>query len=631
MKTYLKTFGRMFRRHLTRLVSVFLMVLVSIGFCAGIGMSTEKMRYSLHDKYVADNVSDLIVRGQGALAEEKLQKLYETFGEENVATGGVLEFTGGALSAGSAQIALEGVGEGVTRVYFSAKKADVNRAATLEERQTDGAIPVATERDTAQLRAYAPGESLTARISVQLPFLGAREETLSFAVEKRVESPLHFAVRDDPSMTASEDGYAPLESIFYLDGNEFSVGGMPLSFPVNEAYISVPALKTYTLFSSEYEKELERARAAAEQIFAEELAEQSAGVLTLHENFSFESFSAYADKIASIGYVFIVVFLLVTLLVVLATMTRLLEEERGQIACLATLGYSPARILVKYLLFALAGTLIGCVGAYFAGEGLSYIIYINFTWNFALPPYSRHAAPLFFILSASLVSCATLAATAIAGGIKLRETPAALLRPRVPKAGRKVILERIPLLWNRLSFKYKSTMRNVLRFKMRFAMTVVSVMASTALVLAGLAVLDCCLFGDIGTAAMIGVAIVVLVFAALLNAVVIYTLTNINISERNRELATLMVLGYFDGEVSSYIYREIYITSSVGIALGLPFGCLVCYFVFNVMSFGSIPGIGWYVWLLAPLLSLAFTALVTLMLRNKIVKIDMNESLKAIE
>ena len=152
-----------------------------------------------------------------------------------------------------------------------------------------------------------------------------------------------------------------------------------------------------------------------------------------------------------------------------------------------------------------------------------------------------------------------------------------------------------------------------------------------SLVLAGLAVLDCCLFQDIGGTAMIAVAIIVLVFAALLNFVVIYTLTNINISERERELATLMVLGYYDNEVAGYIYREIYITSAIGILFGLPLGCLLCLFIFNVMGFGSIPGIGWFVWVLAPILSVIFTLLVTLVLRRKITRIDMNNSLKAIE
>ena len=393
----------------------------------------------------------------------------------------------------------------------------------------------------------------------------------------------------------------------------------------NQVYLTLP--DAGSLFGFGYDGALDDAEAAVASLGLS----VSPQVLTMHENYSYESFREYGGKIEGIGYVLMVVFLLVTILVVLSTMTRLLDEERGQIACLMTLGYSPASIIVKYLLFALVGTLIGGVGAYFAGLGLARIIYVNFEWNYALPPYSSNVTMTFYLITFAVILISTLIATAVAGFKLTREHPATLLRPKTPKAGKTVFLERIPFIWNRLSFKYKSTMRNVLRFFVRFLMTVVSVAFSTALVLAGLAVLDCCLFQDIGGAAMIAVAIIVLVFAALLNFVVIYTLTNINISERERELATLMVLGYYDNEVAGYIYREIYITSLIGILFGLPLGCLLCLFIFNVMGFGSIPGINWFVWVLAPILSVIFTVLVTLMLRRKITKIDMNNSLKAIE
>ena len=489
-------------------------------------------------------------------------------------------------------------------------------------------------------------------------------------------NPLHMAVRDDPSYTddpASDDenDMLPLAAVYYVFGDtlvdttsqatvtgkitdEEFMGGMLAGREVNETtqqdvlisssdllneiYISLPDRDEYTLFSADYDEYVESETDAINALLSKDTqtaaAQDTAAyyeVLTLHENFSFQSFHEYSGKIASIGYVLMVVFLFVTILVVLSTMTRLLDEERGQIACLLTLGYSPFRIIFKYLLFALIGTVIGGFGAYFAGLGLARIVYDNFTWNYTLPPFTSHISLAFFFITFAVILVATLAATAIAGAKLTRQEPADLLRPKTPKAGKKVFLERIPFIWNRLSFKYKSTMRNVLRFFMRFLMTVVSVALSTALVLAGLAVLDCCLFQDIGGAAMITISVIILIFAALLNFVVTYTLTNINISERERELATLMVLGYYDGEVAGYIYREIYITSLIGILFGIPVGCLLCLFVFQVMSFGSIAGISWFVWVLAPVLSVIFTILVTLILRHKIVSIDMNQSLKAIE
>ena len=162
-------------------------------------------------------------------------------------------------------------------------------------------------------------------------------------------------------------------------------------------------------------------------------------------------------------------------------------------------------------------------------------------------------------------------------------------------------------------------------------MTVIAVAFSTALVLAGLALLDLCLFHGINSPSVMAVAVVVVVFAGLLTAVVIYTLTNINISERNREIATLMVLGYHDREVAGYIYREVYIDTAVGILFGYPLSALLIWAVFGVMGMGTLGGVSWFVWLIAPFVVLAFTAFVTLLLRRKIIKIDMNESLKAIE
>jgi putative ABC transport system permease protein len=211
------------------------------------------------------------------------------------------------------------------------------------------------------------------------------------------------------------------------------------------------------------------------------------------------------------------------------------------------------------------------------------------------------------------------------------EQPAMLLRPRPPRVGKKVWLERVKFVWDRLSFKHKSTLRNVLRYRNRFLMTVVAVAISTSLVMAGLALLDLCLFGGMSSPSIMAIALVVVVFAGLLTMVVVYTLTNINISERNRELATLMVLGYYDVEVSGYIYREVYIDTIVGIIFGYPLSLLLMQMVFKVMAFGSISGVTWFWWLVPPVVVLFFTFLVTLLLNRKIVKIDMNESLKAIE
>lgn len=641
----------MFKRHFTRLISILLMVLVSVGFTAGIGMATDKINDSIAEYHEARNVSDMILlNDEGSFTDDDIAALETQFGAENVQTGGMLEFEvkDGKATVNDTALTFTNVPDGIVRVYLFDDAADPSKVTqNLFEDVThydtsaagDDAITVYAERATEQLEGYEEAQTFTLSTTIAYGAMSI-DVTQNYVLGGTVRNPLHMAVRDDPSYTDDpasddEDDMLDLTTIFYVFGDllhleiETPFGEILQTISAaemrNQVYLTLP--DAGSLFGFGYDGALDDAEAAVASLGLS----VSPQVLTMHENYSYESFREYGGKIEGIGYVLMVVFLLVTILVVLSTMTRLLDEERGQIACLMTLGYSPASIIVKYLLFALVGTLIGGVGAYFAGLGLARIIYVNFEWNYALPPYSSNVTMTFYLITFAVILISTLIATAVAGFKLTREHPATLLRPKTPKAGKTVFLERIPFIWNRLSFKYKSTMRNVLRFFVRFLMTVVSVACSTALVLAGLAVLDCCLFQDIGGAAMIAVAIIVLVFAALLNFVVIYTLTNINISERERELATLMVLGYYDNEVAGYIYREIYITSLIGILFGLPLGCLLCLFIFNVMGFGSIPGISWFVWVLAPILSVIFTVLVTLMLRRKITKIDMNNSLKAIE
>lgn len=670
----------MFRRHYARLISIILMVVVSVGLTSGIGMATDKIDHSISDFHAQQNMSDLILMNtEGAFTEDDLALLQERYGAENVLRGGFLEFevSDGTAVVNDTELTLTGVPDGIVRVYIydcdDPADVGINEFAEItrfDADDTEGAIAVYTERGTTQFPEKTQTERYTLsatieqfydeftasgmtleNVNITIPF------TQEYYLAGTVYNPQHMAVRDDVSFTevaGEEDEYEPLAAIYYVFGdlvNTSADGTLTGSFmgrpipeqtiekalePIhatellNQIYITLPE-EDSLLFSAGYNADVDAEVSAMETLFADRYADGTIETLTMEENYSFRSFHEYSGKIMGIGIVLMVVFLFVTVLVVLSTVTRLLDEERSQIACLMTQGYSHARIIAKYLLFAFIGTAIGGVGAYFAGLGVARMIYVNFEWEYVLPAYSSNIAIGFFIGTFALILLSTLIATAVAGHKLTRQQPADLLRPKVPKRGKKVFLERIPFIWNRLSFKYKSTMRNVLRFFGRFLMTVVSVACSTALVLAGFAILDCSLFQDIGGTAMIGISIIVLAFAALLNFVVTYTLTNINISERERELATLMVLGYQDNEVAGYIYREIYITSGIGILFGLPLGALVCQFIFVVMSFGSVPGISWFVWLLAPVLSIIFTVLVTLMLRHKIVRIDMNESLKAIE
>lgn len=600
-----KTFGK----HIARLLSLIVMVLISVGFVAGIGSAQDKIDYSLTGYYKSRNVSDYIIKSnKGAFTQDEISAVSRLFPAAEINTGMSVDIPLGEKRS--------------LRVYFlDFENWTVNVPELIKGEKPSSAAHAYAERADDVIKGYSVGDN--AEIDLSADGLPVK---FNVTVSGIVQSPLTFSKNGEPSYnnemtsvpetTSGTKDMNCLENILYVSKD--------LLPAVGDIYVAVENRNVFKAFSGAYDRMTETDVKRIEEV-------ADASVITLDKNYSFKSLSAYGEKVAGIGYVLMIAFLFVTALVTLSTMTRLLEEERPQIACLKTLGYSSFGIISKYVLFALVATGVGGGGGYFVGLGIAYFIYSIFGYSFNMPPVSGNIAIVFYIIVFSLIVAATVAATVISGFKLTGEHPANLLRPKPPRAGKKVFLERIPLLWNRLSFKYKSTMRNVFRYKSRFIMTVFAVAFSTALVLTGLALLDLCLFSSFGSPEIMGIAILVVVFAGLLTGTVIYTLTNINISERNREIATLMVLGYHNREVTGYIYREIYINSGIGIIFGYPVSLLFIWFVFSVIGQGTLAGISWFVWLIAPLFVLLFTFFVTLTLIRKIIKIDMNESLKAIE
>lgn len=300
-------------------------------------------------------------------------------------------------------------------------------------------------------------------------------------------------------------------------------------------------------------------------------------------------------------------------------------------ACLKTLGYSNSAIIFQYLIFALISTVIGGVFAYFVGLFITDLIYYNFDAFFDMPKITKNISNFHYFLTLIILVLSTLIVTFNAGLKLTKEKPAALFKKKTPKIGKKILLEKISIVWNKLSFKYKSTFRNLFRNKKHFFMTVVSIAGSTILIFLAFGLLSYSLTDELLGSALTFICIVILIFAGLLTILVIYTLTNINISERHKEISTLMVLGYYDNEVTGYIYREIYIMCIIGIILGLPLGHLCLSMVFDLLEFGSMNDVGLYVYFITPLLSLLFTILITIILKRKITHIDINESLKDVE
>ena len=623
VKTYLKTVRRMFKKHLIRLLSLIGIVFISIGFISGIGSPTDMIKDSIENYYTKQNVSDFIVKSKtGRFTAEQISAVKNRYGEDNVETGMSVDIQTGEKRS--------------LRLYFlDLENTKINELELVEGEKitSDDENCVYAEAKDKIIKGYSVGDKVEIDLAsaLNLPV----ENKINVTIKGIVKSPLTFGKDGEPSYNNPEDTEIPdnmseidkldlLENILYCPTNVCTI--VPEGDLYGDLYIKAENRNLFKSFSSGYEKYVEK-----EKIELTELLGEDIRVITLYDNYSFKSIIASTNKVRGIGNILMVIFIAVTLLVVLSSMMRLMDEERSQIACLKTLGYGSASIVLRYVFFALVALAAGGFIGFFVGYGVSWLICFVFGYSYVMPPISVVVNPSYYFISLGVIIAVTLIAVFSTGMRLANNAPADLLRPKPPKKGKRILLEKIPFIWKRLSFKYKSSMRNVFRYKMRFFMMFVSVGVSAGLVFAGLSLLDMCLFGDFGSPAIIGIAIVVVVFAGLLTAVVINTLTTINISEREREIATLMVLGYHDSEICGYIYREIYISVFLGIIVGYPIGIGLATLVFKTIGFGTVGNVSWFMWLLVPVVVFVFTLLVTLMLRPKIVKTRMNESLKAVE
>ena len=214
-------------------------------------------------------------------------------------------------------------------------------------------------------------------------------------------------------------------------------------------------------------------------------------VMDRDQNYGVASFESDANRVDSIAQVFPFIFFLVATLVALTTMTRMVEEERVLIGTFKALGYSRARIASKYLLYAAVASVTGSVlGIAVLSQVLPAVISEAYAIIYFVP---RGPLPIdlgLAGLAAGLGVGVTLVATWAAAFATLRERPATLMLPRAPKAGKRILLERIAPLWRRLSFSWKVTFRNLFRYKKRFVMTVIGIAGCTALLLTGLGLQD---------------------------------------------------------------------------------------------------------------------------------------------
>ena len=213
--------------------------------------------------------------------------------------------------------------------------------------------------------------------------------------------------------------------------------------------------------------------------------------LTRHENSGLVNFDSNKDSISSIADIFPLMFFLVSALVSLTTMTRMVEEQRSQSGTLRALGYSKWDVMKQYIIYVIFATFFACILGIVSGtQFFPRIIY--YLYNLMLfqvdAPISIYASTWVLLETVFISVFVILAVTLFVCMSELNLMPAVLMRPKAPKVGKRILLERIHWLWRCLSFNQKVTMRNIFRYKKRFFMSVIGIAGCTALIITGFGV-----------------------------------------------------------------------------------------------------------------------------------------------
>ena len=204
------------------------------------------------------------------------------------------------------------------------------------------------------------------------------------------------------------------------------------------------------------------------------------------ENVGYETYRQDGDRINSIGKVFPLIFFLVAALVSLTTMTRMVQEKRIEIGTFKALGYSRGAIVSHYLIYALSASFIGSILGISIGFNLFPPLIMNaYTSLYTIPDKLYPFNPGIALQASGIAIFFTVLAAVASTLDELREVPASLMRPKPPKSGKTILLERIPFIWRRLSFTKKVTARNIFRYKQRLFMTVIGIAACTGLMITG--------------------------------------------------------------------------------------------------------------------------------------------------
>ena len=439
-----------------RFLSILIIVLLGVGFFAGIRAVSPDMEKTLDSYYDETNTYDIMITSNYGVSDAILNQLEEEYDIE-----GTYNFD--AITTKKDDYA--------TKILSYDKNDKLNQPKLIKGKMPEQENEVVVDND------YKDIIKIGDEITIDSPLV--KEKTLT--VTGYVESPLYISTERDStnllSGTIDYYLYMPTENI--------------ISPQKTTAYIKLNT--TESRFTKDYEKEIRKEKKKIRQeLKNEKLEGQTWYVLDINSNTGFYQYKQDTERIDNVAKVFPLVFFIVAVLICLTTMTRMVEEERSQIGTLKSLGYKDSAIMFKYVLYASLATIIGgMIGVLIGYRLLPDIVFEMYKNMYRIGDIKLSYYSSLTFQGMMIALLCTLGATIYTCRKTLKESPANLLRPVAPAPGKRVLLEKIPCIWNHLSFSYKVTVRNVFRYKKRFLMTIIGIAGCTGLILAGFGLKDC--------------------------------------------------------------------------------------------------------------------------------------------
>lgn len=482
----LKNLLREIKRTFTKFLSIFAICALGVAFFAGIRATSPDMKEAGDRLYNTYNLSDISVISTSGLTADNIRDLESIEGIRAVRASLFVD----AMARGT------GEKEKNLRLYSMPIKLKSEYAPLIDlipdygidtspEYEMNG-VEIVSGRmplnDTETALDYTLEGSLVKQLGDEIT-LTTSGGTVTLRVVGFIRSPMYISMFERGTSSignGTSDGFA------YASGNAISSLGtkLPVMSLLNTYYtradIVISGKEGLSAYSDEYEALVNE---VTDRI--EDYASTQSGTWYIQDrsgNPGYSDYSENTDRIAAVGDVFPLIFFIVAALVCLTTMTRMVEEQRIEMGTMKALGYGGWQIAMKYAVYAMSACISGgVVGAIIGFKLFPYVIMKGYSIMYYLGKLETpYRADIAFMAIAAMAAC-TAAATFSACYASLKEVPATLMRPKAPKAGRRVLLEKIPFIWKKLSFTSKVTVRNLFRYKKRFFMSVIGIAGSGAL------------------------------------------------------------------------------------------------------------------------------------------------------